>query len=178
MKNTNFRILTGGPGSGKSTILDLLKRKGYATVEETARNIIREQMRTNGDAVPWKNKAKYAHLMLSRAIADFETFLRSDRPRFFDRGIPDVLGYCRLAGIPVTDELQKAAETYRYNTEVFLFPFWKAIYINDTERKQTAEEAEHTGRVLQTTYEACGYRTIVVPFLPPEERAAWLIEHQ
>ena len=33
MENLNFYILTGGPGSGKSTVLKLLSDMGYLTVE-------------------------------------------------------------------------------------------------------------------------------------------------
>lgn len=35
MENLNFYILTGGPGSGKSTVFKLLSDMGYLTVEET-----------------------------------------------------------------------------------------------------------------------------------------------
>lgn len=55
MENLNFYILTGGPGSGKSTVLKLLSDMGYLTVEETGRNIIQKQIKSLGDAVPWNN---------------------------------------------------------------------------------------------------------------------------
>ena len=64
MKNRNFYIFTGGPGSGKSTVLEILKNKGYLTVNEVAREIIKNQVRTGGDALPWKNTVRYSNLML------------------------------------------------------------------------------------------------------------------
>lgn len=63
MENLNFYILTGGPGSGKSTVLKLLSDMGYLTVEETGRNIIQKQIKSLGDAVPWNNVSRYARLM-------------------------------------------------------------------------------------------------------------------
>lgn len=62
--NANYYIFTGGPGSGKSTVLNILENMGYMTVREVARDIIKNQVRTNGDAVPWNNTVRYSNLML------------------------------------------------------------------------------------------------------------------
>ena len=69
--NANYYIFTGGPGSGKSTVLNILENMGYMTVREVARDIIKNQVRTNGDAVPWNNTVRYSNLMLLRSIVDF-----------------------------------------------------------------------------------------------------------
>ena len=150
---------------------------GYLTVPEVARNIIRNQVRTNGDAVPWDNTVRYSQLMLQHSVVDFEEFIHVDKPCFFDRGIIDTLGYARLIDIPVTKEMTDAANSYRYNHKVFMFPFWKKIYINDAERKQDVEEAERTFRTLKKEYENFGYETIDVPLLTPQSRAEWILGH-
>ena len=92
-------------------------------------------------------------------------------------GIIDTLGYARLIDIPVTKEMTDAANSYRYNHKVFMFPFWKEIYINDAERKQDVEEAERTFRTLKKEYENFGYETIDVPLLTPQSRAEWILGH-
>ena len=96
---------------------------------------------------------------------------------FFDRGILDILGYCRLINIPITTSLKKAAHEYRYNPKVFLFPPWEEIYTNDTERKQDFKEAERTYHTLKNVYEEFGYQTIIVPRLIPVKRAQWIVEN-
>lgn len=93
MENANFYIFTGGPGSGKSTVLDLLGNMGYRIVREVARDIIRNQVKTRGDALPWDNTVRYARLMLLRSVVDFEEMAHVPTPCFFDRGIIDTLGY-------------------------------------------------------------------------------------
>ncbi len=176
-ENKNYYLLTGGPGSGKSTVLNTLEDMGYHTVQEVARTIIRNQIKTNGDALPWKNISRYIYLMLSRSITDFEEFIHINTPCFFDRGIIDTLGFCHLINLPVPRKLTEAARKYRYNSKVFVFPFWKEIYTNDSERVQNTAEAEQTFFTLKETYENLGYQTIVVPFLSPRERAEWIIKN-
>ena len=176
MRNRNLYVLTGGPGGGKSTVLDILDGMGYHTVREAGRKIIRSQAETGGNAVPWADTARYARLMSLQSRNDFEKYADLGEPCFFDRGIVDVWGYCRLIGLPVFRELKNAAEKCLYNERVFLFPFWEEIYVNDSERKQSPDEARETCRVLKDTYERLGYRTITVPFLPPGERARWMID--
>ena len=39
-ENKNYYLLTGGPGSGKSTVLNTLEDMGYHTVQEVARTIM------------------------------------------------------------------------------------------------------------------------------------------
>ena len=177
MINTNYYIFSGGPGSGKSTVLNLLENRGYMTVGEVARDIIQNQVRTGGDAVPWSNTIRYSHLMLLHSIVDFEEFVHIDKPCFFDRGIIDTVGYARLIGIPITNDMEDAANKYRYNHKVFLFPFWKEIYVNDAERKQDVDEAERTYWALKAEYERFGYNTIDVPCLTSQQRADWILEH-
>lgn len=176
LENNNFCIFTGGPGGGKTTVLNLLSNIGYMTIKETGREIIQNQMKTNGSAVPWIDTKRYAHLMYLYSLIDFEENIHLEKPCFFDRGIIDVLGYCRLINIPISAELKEAASKYHYYKKVFLFPFWDKIYTNDTERKQNKEEAKRTCDVMKNTYEEFGYQIVTVPYLKPEERAQWIIE--
>ena len=62
----NFHIITGGPGSGKTSVIYELRERGYPCVDEVGRKIIREQLLIGGDALHWCDKAKFLELMLSR----------------------------------------------------------------------------------------------------------------
>ena len=49
-------IITGAPGAGKTTILDVLRERGYAVVEEAATDVItREHAR--GRDEPWRDES-------------------------------------------------------------------------------------------------------------------------
>ena len=62
-------------------------------------------------------------------------------PVIFDRGIPDVIGYLRLSGLPVPPSFLKAAERRRYASRVFIAPPWPCIFTQDAERKQIRDMA-------------------------------------
>jgi predicted ATPase len=117
--NNNLFVITGGPGSGKTTLLNELEQQGFLCSQEVARQIIQEQVATNGDALPWANTRRYTERMLSRSIAAYRENTPAPKIVFMDRGIPDVACYARLIGLPLFDNLKAACETYRYNQIVF-----------------------------------------------------------
>ena len=44
IQKPNFYLFTGGPGAGKSTVIELLAKQKRLVVPEVARNIIRHSM--------------------------------------------------------------------------------------------------------------------------------------
>ena len=48
-----FVVISGCSGGGKSTLLIELGQRGYATVEEPGRRIVKEEMLGAGLALPW-----------------------------------------------------------------------------------------------------------------------------
>ena len=92
----NFYIITGGPGVGTTTLINELQTRKINCVPEVAREIIKDQMKNNGNALPWKDTKEYSKLMLSYSLRDFVEYLETDDLYFFDRGLPDTYGYERL----------------------------------------------------------------------------------
>ena len=93
----------------------------------------------------------------------------------FDRGMPDMLAYARLFLLDET-AYANAAKEFGYNTTVFYFPAWEEIYINDSERKKSFEEAKAFGDVVRSIYEKFGYRILEVPRFSLEERVQFLLD--
>ncbi len=171
----NF-YLSGGPASGKTTVLEVLRDRGYCCVDEVARKILRQQMKFDGDAVDWKDQSEYREVVLSWSIADFESVGERIRLVFFDRGIPELTAYGNPPGTEAPPHLQRAAAVFRYNPLVFVAPPWKEIYCNDTERKQSFEEAIDVWRRVAPCYEKCGYLPVELPRVSPEKRADFVLE--
>jgi len=69
--NPNLFVISGGPGSGKTTVLRELAKFGFQHAPEVARQIIREQIQAGGTALPWGDRGAYTELMLQRSIESF-----------------------------------------------------------------------------------------------------------
>jgi predicted ATPase len=174
LTNVRFVALTGGPGSGKSTLIDALARKGHAAIPEAGRAIIQEQVASGGHALPWDNRALFAEQMLAQDTRAHRTAREQRGLVFFDRGIPDVVGYLRLCGLPVPAHAHEAATTLRYDG-VFILPPWRGIFTQDSERKQDFAEAVRTYDMLAATYADYGYAPVEVPHASVEERCRFIL---
>jgi len=171
----NF-ILSGGPGAGKSTLLHTLRTAGYSTVAEASRMLIQEQVAQGGRCLPWVDLPCFARLALQRMIADHQQ--ASMQPgcltTFFDRGIPDIIAYLRVAGLAIDDTFYQAIEQYPYQPQVFMAPPWEAIYVNDSERWQTFAEATALHDALVDTYQSLGFTIVSLPLAPVADRVAFI----
>ncbi len=167
--------ISGGPGAGKTTLLLELEQRGFRCSPEVARQIIQEQVRRGGDALPWGDRVKYCRLMLERSVAAFLEHEDSAEIVFFDRGIPDALCYSRLAGLGLEEEILAACRRYRYVAKVFLASPWGEIYVTDPERWQDFDEAVRTYELMVTAYRDCGYEVVEIPLVSPGERADFIV---
>ena len=170
-----FFILTGGPGSGKSTLIAALAARGIRTMPESGRAIIQDQVAISGNALPWGDRGAFAELMLSWEMRSYREALMGDGPVVFDRGVPDVLGYLRLCGLAVPAHIERAAQVFRYHRRVFIAPPWAEIFGKDAERKQSFEEAQATYAALADTYMRLKYELIALPLASVEERADFVL---
>jgi predicted ATPase len=175
MQTDRFFVLTGGPGSGKTTLIEALKAAGFATSPEAGRGIIRDQVAIGGTALPWHDKPLFSELMLSWEMRSWQAACDQTGPVFFDRGVPDTLGYYRLIGLPVPAHVTNAAAKFRYNRRVFIAPPWPDIFTRDSERKQTLDEAERTYHSLVGVYTELGYELVQLPLAPVDARLRFIL---
>ncbi len=174
-----FVVITGGPGSGKTTLIDALEAAGFARTIEAGRAIIRAEVATGGTALPWGDREAFAGRMLewerrSYEVASVDASVR-DGPVFFDRGVPDVAGYRRLVGLPVSAALDEAASRLRYHRRVFVAPPWPEIFHADAERRQDLAEAVRTCEAMRAVYAEYGYEVVELPRATVTERAAFVL---
>ena len=170
-----FFVITGGPGSGKSTLIGALAAEGFASMPEAGRAIIQDQVALGGSALPWADRRLFAELMLGWELRSHHEAQTLAGPVFFDRGIPDVMGYLTLCGLPVPRHVRRAADAMRYHRRVFLAPTWPAIFAQDAERKQTIDEAEATSQALTGVYAGLGYEIVALPLVPVAGRLRFVL---
>jgi len=169
-------VITGGPGSGKTTLIGALKAAGFDTTVEAGRAIIQDQVAGGGSALPWRDPLAFAELMFDWEMRSYRTARQHAGPVFFDRGVPDVIGYLRLMRMAVPAHMTKAAETFRYRRRVYIAPPWRAIFTQDAERRQDFAEAERTYQALAETYVHLGYELVALPCVDVAERLRFVLD--
>ncbi|MEW4924123.1 ATP-binding protein [Algibacter sp. 2305UL17-15] len=168
-------VITGGPGTGKSTIINELIRKNYTCFEEISRQVIIDARKEGIDQLFLTNPLLFSELLLKGRLEQFQTSetLKSDIV-FFDRGIPDVLAYMNYIGDPYPDHFIQTTKNAVYDT-VFILKPWEAIHKNDTERYESFSQAKDIHNHLLKTYTDFNYTPIDVPFGAIEARTNFIL---
>lgn len=169
-----LHAITGGPGSGKTTLVDALAAAGIATSPEVGRAVIKAELARGGNALPWGDELAFAQAMLTGDLAAHADALERARLTVMDRGVPDIAGFLRANGRAVPPHIDAAARATRYNARVFLAPFWAEIYAHDAERLQSPELAAATQAAMIETYRDYGYRLVELPRASVAERVAFV----
>ena len=173
-------VISGGPGSGKTTLINLLKDKGYPCFAEFSRILI-DRARKTGE----NNIFKSSPLFFSEQVwkgrkqqyeKSFSVLGKGEKPYiFFDRGMHDVVAYMECIG-EVYDVHKFDLSDFTYDMALILPP-WKAIYTQDNERKEEFWEAEKLYFYIKKTYQKNNIPIVEIPFQNPEVRISNLLEY-
>jgi predicted ATPase len=170
----HLHVLTGGPGSGKSTLVERLRLLGYGTTPEAGRAIIRDQLAIGGTL--HRDPEPFLEAILVWEMRSYGEALDAAGHVFFDRGMPDVAGGWTDLGRPVPPHVAAAVGRCRYARTVFVAPPWREIYVHDEERTQSWETAVRTYDVMVSAYAGAGYDLVELPPVPVEERVAFVLD--
>jgi len=168
-------VLTGGPSTGKTTLINYLEKHGELCLHEISRSITAEAKQQGIDQLFLENPLLFSQKLLEARIQQFfEAEKISNTRVFMDRGIPDIIGYMKYANQSSPTEFIEAGNTYRYQT-IFILPPWKDIYKMDNERYESFEQALEIQAALLKTYKKYKYAPIEVPVGPVEKRAHFIL---
>ena len=175
----NRVIITGGPSTGKTSLITNLENSGYNCIHETSREIIQESLASGSDVLPWKDLMKFSERVIQQRESHYHSAKSKNSKRFtfFDRGIPDVFAYMEYDKIEVPEKFLKLGESLRYHTKIFITPAWKAIFENDNERVEDFCKAEQLQHFIHNTYENLGYEVIIIPKGTIENRIRFILDH-
>ena len=171
----NFIVLTGASGSGKSSILAELARRGHRCVGEIGRAVVRDEVAQGSDGTPWQDAERFIELLLARSIAAYLAIAERSAPVFFDRSIAECIGDAMVAGTTPLSHRARAAASYRYHRSVFVTPPWPEIYVTDAERRHSFEQGLAHHRAELAAYRACGYELVEVPRAEVPARADFIL---
>jgi len=170
-------VITGGPGTGKTTIIDALIEQGYACFPEISRQITLEAKKQGIEQLFLEKPLLFSELLLEgRKKQHLQASQDHADIVFLDRGIPDILAYMHYIGDSYPAFFDQASKDHYY-TKVFILPPWEEIYQSDEARYENFEQATLIFDHLKETYQTYGYSLLEVPFGTVEERIAFIL-HQ
>ncbi|WP_194767881.1 AAA family ATPase [Tamlana sp. I1] len=174
--NSKKILITGGPGTGKSTLINSLIKKGFTCMEEISRQVIIEAQEKGIDQLFLTNPLLFSDMLLNGRLEQFKAAENlKNKPVFFDRGVHDVLAYMDYIGDAYPKEFTEACKKTTYDI-VFILKPWKAIYTSDNERYENFNQAEEIHQFLIKTYTSYNYNLIDVPFDTPENRTNFILK--
>lgn len=170
-------VLIGGPGSGKTTLIEHLCKKGYICYPEISREVTLEAREQGIEQLFLEKPLLFSELLLEGRKKQFRNAHQEEADIvFIDRGIPDVLAYMHYIGDSYPPFFDQACKEHVYN-KIFFLPPWEEIYTADEARYENYEQAKLISLHLQETYRNYGYELIEVPKDTPENRILFILGH-
>ena len=170
-------VIIGGPGTGKTTIIDRLTEMGHCCYPEVSRAVTLEAKKQGIEQLFLEKPLLFSELLLEGRKKQYRDALAEPCDIvFIDRGIPDVLAYMHYIGDSYPAFFDEACHEHRYS-QIFMLPPWEEIYVSDDERYENFEQAKLICDHLKETYRGYGYNIIDVPKDTVDNRILFILGH-
>ena len=174
--NTKTIVITGGPGSGKTSLINELIKRGFTCSSEISREIILKARESGVEQLFLTNPIQFSELLLEGRIEQYNDALESNNEFvFLDRGIPDIPAYMDFKGDAYPDFFAEACKEHKYDS-IFILAPWQEIFTSDNERYENFDQALEIHEKLIETYTKYDYDLRDVPFGSIEARADYIID--
>lgn len=169
-------VIAGGPGTGKTTIINELTKRGFLCYDEISRQITLQARKDGVEQLFLTEPLLFSEKLLEGRTKQFiDATNESVQVVFLDRGLPDVIAYMDYIGDTYPNHFVHTCETHKYD-DIFILAPWQDIFISDSERYENFEEAIEIHKYLLETYKRFGYNLINVPFGSVESRVDFVLE--
>lgn len=173
-KQTNWYVITGGPSSGKTTTVNILRQRGYITTMEHARHFLDTQRLKGKTLEEVRENQRAFQLGVLDMQIEQEKEIAPHVQVFLDRAIPDALAYYRFLNLTPDEKLIKAMQNVSYK-KIFIMDYLPLV--NDYARNENAQAQKTIHRLITEVYEALPFPVVHVPILEAELRVDFILKN-
>lgn len=173
-------IFTGTPGSGKTSVINALEKRGYSVIHEAATDVIYDAQ-LNGVNAPWEDEHfidAVAYCQKERqmnAVGDLQFY---DRSPFCTYALWKYLSQVSDASfapsLELSQEIDRCLKGGIYQDRVFFFENLGFIENTDA-RKISYEDALIFEQIHLDVYRQFGFEIVLVPKGKIEERCEFVL---
>jgi len=176
MKASNrWYVITGGPSTGKTSLLAELNRLGHHTIPEAARTVIDQAIARGLTVQQLRADEKSFQEEVTRLKEQTEAHHDPKTSTFFDRGMHDTLAYLRHYGFTVEQWVKELAQNSRYQKVFLLEPL--PTYEQDYARTENSDFVTNVHQLLHDTYAEYDMVPVPVRAASLQERVGIILDH-
>ncbi|MBL4888830.1 MAG: ATP-binding protein [Candidatus Lindowbacteria bacterium] len=172
--NTKIFVIAGGPCSGKTTLLEGLKRAGYRIEYETAEQLIKRGLQVGSTVEELRaDVVKWQTLVFKEDFLLFSSF-ESAALVFVDTSFIETYVFTKLSGIQMGPHIDAWLRKFRFGGVFFLDKLER--HEQTSIRIEDEETAEDLSRSILGAYQDFGYTPEIIPPVSVDERIKLILK--
>jgi len=168
---TEWLLLTGAPGSGKTTMINCLANLGWRINKDPGRELLESDFASGISVDVARSDYRRFQERVAARMIDAMRALDPSTPVFFDYGVAESLAFLKASQLPWDKVFVELASEFKFR-KVFLLEMVSLDEQapNDLIRVEDNLRRKHLQQLIGEIYEALGHQVTFVPQMSLQER--------